>query len=330
MTTLHLVPNEDRWVLSNKNSYYETRLGVAYVGNTLDLIKEVESESVDLIITSPPFALTRKKAYGNVPPEEYVEWFEPFAEEFWRVLKTSGSFVVHLGTSWEKGKPFKSLYIYELILTLCTKYKKPFHLAQEFFWYNPAKLPSPAEWVTVRRIRVKDAVDFVLWFCKTDEAKSNNRKVLKQYSKSMKNLLKNGYTAKRRPSEHQISKKFKRDHGGAIPPNLLVPNNLLAFSNTASTNRYLKLCRENKDIAKINPARYPEDIPEFFMRFLTDKNDRILEPFAGSNTTGYVAEILGRKWMAFELIPEYTVGSIFRFNIENIVKCANHKALEVI
>ena len=177
---------------------------------------------------------------------------------------------------------------------------------------------------------IEDAVDFVLWFCKTDEAKSDNRKVLKQYSESMKKLLKNGYKAKRRPSEHQISKKFKRNHGGAIPPNLLVPNNLLAFSNTASTNRYLKMCRENRDICKINTARYPEDIPEFFMRFLTNKNDRVLEPFAGSNTTGYVAEILGRKWMAFELNQQYLAGSIFRFNRENMIKCTNHKALELI
>jgi site-specific DNA-methyltransferase (cytosine-N4-specific) len=90
------------------------------------------------------------------------------------------------------------------------------------------------------------------------------------------------------------------------------------------------LCREHGDIAKINPARYPEKIPEFFIRFLTEPNDRVLDPFAGSNTTGYVAEMLGRRWMSFELIPEYVTGSIFRFTRDNIIKCENHTALKAV
>jgi len=271
-----------------------------------------------------------KKEYGNVTADEYVEWFKPFAKEFWRILDPTGSLVIHIGTSWIKGKPFKNLYVYELLLSLCKKYEKRFNLAQEFFWYNPARLPTPAEWVTVRRIRVKDAVDYIWWLCKDEKAKADNRNVLKQYSKAMKNLLKNGYTAKLRPSEHDISTKFGVDRGGAIPPNMLKPQNLLTYSNTASTSRYLKLCRKNSDIAKINPARFPEDIPEFFIRFLTDPNDQVLEPFAGSNTTGHAAEMLGRKWIAFDLNSEYLTGSIFRFKRENIIKSRNIKALEAL
>lgn len=325
---------EDRWLLSDKETYYETRLGAAYVGNSLEIMKAIGSETVDLIMTSPPFALTRKKKYGNVEPEKYVEWFEPFAMEFWRILKPTGNLAIHIGTSWIEGKPWKSLYVYELLISLCRKYEKKFNLAQEFFWYNPAKLPSPAEWVTVRRIRVKDAVDYIWWLCKTENAKADNRRILTEYSESMKNLLKNGYKAKLRPSEHDISEKFSRDNRGAIPSNLLIsekrnlsPQNILAYSNTESTSRYLKLSRQHSDIAKINPARYPERIPEFFIKFLTEPNDKVLEPFAGSNTTGHAAEMLGRRWMAFELIPEYLTGSIFRFNRENIIKCKNIIAL---
>jgi site-specific DNA-methyltransferase (cytosine-N4-specific) len=323
----------DKWLLPDEESYYETRLGTAYVGNSLELMKGLESDSVDLIVTSPPFALTRKKRYGNVEPEKYGTWFQPFAMEFWRILKPTGSLVIHIGTSWIEGKPWKTLYVYDLLISLCRKYEKTFNLAQEFFWYNPAKLPSPAEWVTVRRIRVKDAVDYIWWLCKTENAKADNRRILKEYSESMKNLLKNGYKAKLRPSEHNISENFSHDNLGAIPSNLLIrkkshlPQNLLVYSNTESTSRYLRLCRQHTDIAQINPARYPERIPEFFIKFLTEPNDKVLEPYAGSNTTGHAAEMLGRRWMAFELIPEYLTGSIFRFSRDNVIKSKNIIAL---
>lgn len=330
--TPFLIP-ENRWLLPNKEAYYETRLGAAYIGNASELMKDVESSSVDLIMTSPPFALARKKKYGNVEPEKYVGWFEPFAMEFWRILKPTGSLVIHIGTSWIEGKPCKSLYVYDLLISLCRKYEKTFNLAQEFFWYNPARLPSPAEWVNVRRIRVKDAVDYIWWLCKTENAKADNKRILQEYSESMKNLLKNGYKAKLRPSEHNISENFSHDNTGAIPSNLLIhkkshlPQNLLVYSNTESTSRYLKLSRQHTDIAKINPARYPERIPEFFIKFLTEPNDKVLEPYAGSNTTGHAAEMLGRRWMAFELIPEYLTGSIFRFSRDNMIKSKNIIAL---
>lgn len=325
-----LLLQEPKWILPNKEALYETRLGAAYVGDSLELMKSVDDESVDLIVTSPPFALVRQKKYGNVEPEQYATYFAPFAREFWRILKPTGNLVIHIGTSWIEGKPWKSLYVYDLLIALCTRYEKKFNLAQEFFWYNPARLPSPAEWVTVRRIRVKDAVDYIWWLCKTENAKADNRRILREYSESMKNLLKNGYKAKLRPSEHNISKKFSRNNNGAIPSNFLTPQNLLVYSNTESTSRYLKLCREHPDIAKINPARYPERIPDFFIRFLSEPNDKIMEPYAGSNTTGHAAEMLGRKWLAFELNPEYLTGSIFRFNVDNIVKCKNIIALNAL
>ena len=302
----------EQWKLSNVEPYYETHFGVAYLDDALRLIKLLPPESVDLIITSPPFALNRKKEYGNVAPEEYVNWFKPFALEFWRVLSPNGSFVLHIGGSWNKGEPTKSLYTYELLLALTKEYEKRFYLAQDFYWYNPAKLPVPAEWVTVRRIRVKDAIEFLWWFSKNDYTEADNRRVLKEYSESMKRLLKNGYKAKLRPSGHKISKKFKRDHGGAIPANLLV------CSNTDSGSRYFRKCRERN--IKPNPARYSPELPEFFIRLITNPYDKILDPFAGSNTTGFVAEELGRRWMAFEICEEYLKGSVFRFSKEQIVQ----------
>lgn len=109
----------------------------------------LEAESVDLIMTSPPFGLVRKKDYGNVESEKYVAWFKDFGRQFARVLKPNGSLVIDIGGAWMPSQPTRSLYQYELLIMLCKELG--FHLAQEFFWWNPAKLPTPAEWVTLRR-----------------------------------------------------------------------------------------------------------------------------------------------------------------------------------
>src|SRR6266446_8876044 len=141
--------------------FHSTKLGQIFRGDSLALFRdEIENHSVDLIMTSPPFGLVRKKDYGNVDADKYVEWFRPFAAAFRHALKPQGSLVIDIGGSWISGTPTKSLYQYELLICLCREFG--FHLAQEFFWWNPARLPTPAEWVTVRRIRVKDAVNSVL------------------------------------------------------------------------------------------------------------------------------------------------------------------------
>jgi site-specific DNA-methyltransferase (cytosine-N4-specific) len=288
--------------------YYRTSLGAAYNGDSKDLLPQLPDESINLIITSPPFALRRKKEYGNVEAADYLGWFMPFAKEFKRVLKPDGSLVIHIGGGWLEGKPRKALYNFELLLALA----KELVFIQDFYWFNPAKLPTPAEWVTVRRWRIKDAVDPIWWFGKTDLPKANNRKVLKPYSESMLQLFEKGYKAKLRPSGHNISTKFNRRHDGAIPPNLLV------ISNTDSNSPYLSMCRKHG--IRLNPARYPPSLPEFFVKFLTDEGEIVLDPFGGSNTTGAVAENLKRKWLCFELDEEYLRGSIYRFDPSKLLE----------
>jgi len=283
--------------------FYSTPYGRAYLGDALTFLRQMERDSVDLIVTSPPFALKRKKEYGNVDAKDYVPWFVDFAVEFKRILKDTGSLVIDIGGTWIKEQPTRSLYHFELVLALCKTLG--FHLAQEFYWYNPSKLPSPAEWVTVRRIRAKDAVDPIWWLSKTPYPKASNWNILKPYSDSMKKLLKNGYKAQLRPSGHDISDNFSRDNKGAIPPNLL------ELANTDSNSNYLRKCREHG--IKPHPARFPHGLPEFFIKFLTDPGDLVVDPFAGSNITGEVAEGLTRHWLAFELVDEYLEGSKFRF-----------------
>ena len=325
-----------------REPYYTTQFGAAYLGNSLELMAELSNESVDLICTSPPFALIRKKEYGNVDAHEYVEWFKTFAREFYRVLKPKGSLVIDIGGSWFKGIPVRSLYHFELVIELCKPQSEGglgFLLAQELFWYNPAKLPTPAEWVTVRRERVKDSVNTVWWLSKDPHPKANNRRVLRPYSEAMKNLLKNGYNAKMRPSGHDISTKFQNDRGGAIPPNIIAdsaygsngligtavlgefnwiiendltqPVNVISASNTSSNDYYQKRCKE-KGI-KPHPARFPQALPEFVIGLCTEPGDIVLDPFAGSNMTGRVAETLDRCWLSFELNEDYISASQFRF-----------------
>ncbi|MDH6104845.1 DNA methyltransferase [Anabaenopsis tanganyikae CS-531] len=308
-------------------------------------MRELPDECIDLICTSPPFALVRKKEYGNVDAHEYIKWFKTFASQFYRVLKPQGSLVIDIGGTWHKGVPVRSLYHFELVVELCKPKSQGglgFHLAQELFWYNPAKLPTPAEWVTVRRERVKDAVNTVWWLSKDTHPQANNKRVLRPYSDAMKNLLKNGYEAKLRPSGHDISKKFKNDRGGAIPPNIIIdsefgssgligqpvlgefnwilendmlqPVNVISASNTASNDYYQRRCKEEG--IKPHPARFPQALPEFVIGLCTKPGDLVLDPFAGSNTTGRVAETLDRRWLAFELDENYIQTSQFRFEID--------------
>jgi DNA modification methylase len=280
---------------------YTTRLGRAYHGDAFEILQIIPDESVSLVFTSPPFALRRQKAYGNVSAAQYIDWFWPIADQILRVLRKDGSFVMELGGAWNPGSGTRSLFPYELLLRL----GKIFCLAQDFYWFNPSRLPSPAEWVTIRRTRVKEAVTTLWWLSKTTEPQADNRQVLVPYSKSMKRLLKDGYKAAKRPSQHEIGPHFQRDNGGAIPPNLLT------VPNTRSYDEYLFRCRAAG--LPIHPARFPPELPDFFIRFLTKPGQTVLDPFAGSNVTGQVAEALGRNWASVEINADYVAGSKLRF-----------------
>ena len=243
----------------------------------------------------------------NVDAQDYVEWFKQFGSEFHRVLKDSGSLVIDIGGTWETGQPTRSLYHFKLLIMLVEE--MGFHLAQEFYWWNPSKLPTPAEWVNIRRVRVKDAVNCVWWLSKTPWPKASNRRVLQPYSKSMENLLDNGYEAKMRPSGHNISQNFSQHNKGAIPPNLI------AAANTDSNGAYLRYCRDND--LKPHPARFPSDLPETFIRMLTNKGDIVIDSFAGSCVVGEVCERLKRQWMCIDLVEDYLKGALCRFNQTN-------------
>ena len=292
---------------------YKTKKGSCICGDSLELIKMLDDGSVDLFITSPPFALQRKKEYGNADQNEYVDWFCSYAESIYVKLKDTGSFVVDIGGAYKSGVPEYSLYQFKILLNYCEKYN--FKLAQPFYWHNSSALPAPIEWVNKRKLRAKTSVNTLWWFCKDSFCKANISNVLIPYSDRMKKLMKcpNDFIKEegvQRPSGHIMGmSSWTRDNGGAIPPNML------QIPNSESNSKYLKLCKDLQ--IKGHPARFPKALPEFFIKFLTERDDFVVDIFSGSNTTGEVCEELGRRWMSFELSKEYVANSSLRFADDN-------------
>lgn len=293
--------------------FFESKNGLIFHADSLEVMKSIPDNSVNLVFTSPPYALHFQKVYGNVSKEDYVHWFAHFAKEIKRILTPDGSFVLNIGGSWNKGAPTRSIYHFKLVIALVEEIG--FHLAQETFWYNPAKMPVPAQWVTVKRVRVKDSVEYVFWFSKTEHPKANNRNVLRPYGKDMLRLSAKGVKTTTRPSGHNINESFDKIHnGGSIPPNMIdddTPTDLLKMGNNSANDIYTKRCKESGVV--IHPARFPQQLPEFFIKLLTDEGDIVLDPFGGSMTTGYVAESLNRQWIGIDTVEEYVEGSKFRF-----------------
>jgi len=288
---------------------YATDLGAMYCTSIEGFLASEEGFAVrgdvQLAFTSPPFPLNRRKKYGNLVGEEYLDWLGGLAKPLGDLLTDDGSLVVELGNAWEQGQPVMSTLALEALLRLLRD--GGFHLCQQFVVFNPARLPSPAQWVNVERIRVKDAYTNVWWMSRTPRPKADNRRVLTGYSGAMKKLLKRqSYNAGERPSQHNIGKtSFLKDNGGAIPPNVL------RISNTVSTSAYRRYCKAHG--LKLHPARMPPELVEFFIRFLTDEKDLVFDPFGGSNTTGAAAEHLGRTWLTIEPEADYIAGSRGRF-----------------
>ncbi len=303
---------------------YKTRKGRMYCGPAEDILTSVPVTrcrgKVHLVFTSPPFPLNRKKKYGNLNGRAYVEWLARLAPLFADYLTPDGSIVIELGNAWQPGKPVMSTLPLEALLAF--REKAGLHLCQEFICFNPARLPSPAQWVNVKRVRVKDAFTRVWWMSPNENPKADNKRVLTRYSESMLHLLRRGtYNAGRRPSQHHIGEKsFLTDNGGAIPPNVLIPPadlmlpellEVLPIANTKTNDPYQIYCRKNG--IQPHPARMPQRLVEFFVDFLTDPGDLVLDPFAGSNTTGLVAEQRRRRWIAVEANPQYARASAARF-----------------
>jgi DNA modification methylase len=315
---------------------HQTQLGRYCIGDSENLLqseigKEIHGK-VQLIITSPPFPLNNKKSYGNLEGEEYKRWFANLAPVFSELLTPDGSIVIELGNAWEPKRPIQSLLPLESLMEFVKYPSGNLRLCQQFICYNPTRLPSPAQWVTINRIRTTDSYTNIWWMAKSDYPKADSSKVLRPYSKSMKSLLKRQkYNSGKRPSQHHISHiSFLKNNGGSISHNFLeldqmdknreirLPN-AFSFPNTQSNDFYLKKCRF-RNITP-HPARMPEGLAAFFIQFLTDPDDLILDPFGGSNTSGYVAECLNRRWLSIDINENFIEQAKIRFEDPIIQEC---------
>lgn len=295
---------------------YETRLGKALHASLEEALKRVplnrQKGKINLIFTSPPFPLRTKKSYGNLTGDNYLDWLTKLAPRLVSLLSDDGSIVIEMGNSWEPGRPVMSTLPLEVLLAF--RKSAGLELCQQFICHNPARLPGPAQWVNIERIRVKDSFTHVWWMARTATPKANNRNVLIDYSRDMKTLIeKKKYNEGTRPSGHVMRNlTFAKDNGGAIP------SNVLSFANTAADRQYMDRCRQNG--LKPHPARMHPGVAEFFIKLLTDKGDLVFDPFAGSNTTGTVAESLRRRWLAVEPNREFLDASLGRFDRDSIIR----------
>jgi DNA modification methylase len=319
---LHSVAKRSETVISTKIvEAYKTDKGKMFHGRIEDALDSPAIEKakgkVNLILTSPPFPLVRKKRYGNETGEAYLSWLESLAGRLSDLLADDGSIVIEIGNAWEQGSPVMSTLPVEALLAF--KKAAKLHLCQHVICHNPARLPSPAAWVSVRRIRLKDSFTHVWWMSRSKNPKADNRNVLNPYGKDMRKLLeRKSYNSGARPSGHVISEKgFLTDHGGSISANVIelddvrYPDALLKYTGTAWDQNYREYCARNKLVS--HPARMQSSLSAFFIQFLTQKDDLVLDPFAGSNTTGAVAEDLGRRWIGIEAERNYIDGSRGRF-----------------
>ena len=295
--------------VSNGAPFFKTTKGRAFNSKIEDFLSSNTGKrlkgKVDLILTSPPYPLVVPKKYGNLQGQEYLEWIQSLAPKFADLLSETGSLIMEIGNAWNPKSPTMSTLPLETLMAVARAGN--LNICQQMVWHNPGKLPGPATWVNIKRERITDSFTHIWWFSKTEFPKADNRKVLLPYTESMKKLIKNKkYNHGPRPSGHNISKKgFLGDKGGSIARSTLV------YSNTGSDPKYSEWC-ETKNVPK-HPARMPIALADFFINFLTDRNDLVLDPFGGSCTTGQSAEILGRRWVCVEPKKEYLIGARGRF-----------------
>ncbi len=269
-------------------------------GDCLLLMKQLPTNSIDLVMTSPPYA-DQIKDYGEVvekiKPNDYVDWFIPRAKEIFRVLKEDGSFVLNISDKLE-GR-YQNIYVFKLLISLCEEVG--FHLVRDYIWYNPATPPNVFSRGTMGR--TKKSHEYCFWLCKSSEWTFNMDPIRKPYSKGMMDIIegkeinRGGRDNNTRPSRHNFDLSHAwNDKGGSDPGSVIV------LSNTASNGIFQNLCKE-MDIK--HPARFPEKLVEFFVLSGTNEGDLILDPFAGSGTTGVVAKKLGRKYICIDVNPDY-------------------------
>lgn len=282
---------------------FTTPEGCAIWGLAEDMASIVDHGSVRLLLTSPPYALNTRKAYGNERQDDYVDWLCRIVEALMPVMAADGSIVLNLGDAWTKNSPTVSLYQERAVIALHERLG--LHLCQRLLWHNPSALPVPTNYVGIQRIRLKNAVETLWWLSPSEHPRADNRAILEPYSKRMRDLIDAGGAGRaKRPSGHaQREGSFSVDNGGSIAPNIFrIPN--------SGDHAYVAACREAG--LPVHPARMPLELARRIVSFLSEEGELVMDPFGGSGTTAKAAQDLRRLWITSDQSREYVEGARHR------------------
>ncbi len=251
-----------------------------YLGDCLEILKEIPDNSVDLIFTSPPYADQRKKTYGGIHPDDYVQWFLPKAEELFRVLKPTGTFVLNIKEKVVNGE--RSTYVMELILAMR---EQGWFWTEEFIWHK--KNCYPGKWPN----RFRDAWERLLQFNKNKKFNMYQEEVMVPMGDWAKSRLKNLNEKDKIRDESRVGSGFGKNVSNWLNRDKAYPANVLHLATECNN--------------KNHSAAFPEDLPEWFIKLFTQEGDTVLDPFMGSGTTNIVANRMRRNSIGIEILPEY-------------------------
>jgi len=250
------------------------------LGDSKEQLKNISTNSVDLIITSPPYADQRKNTYGGIHPDNYVEWFLPISEQLLRVLKPTGSFVLNIKEKVVNGE--RSTYVMELILAMR---KQGWLWTEEFIWHK--KNCYPGKWPN----RFRDAWERLLQFNKERKFNMYQENVMVPMGNWAKSRLRNLSSTDKIRDDSKTSSGFGKNISNWLTRDMAYPTNVLHLATECSN--------------KNHSAAFPEELPEWFIKLFTKEFDTVLDPFMGSGTTLFVANRMRRNSIGIDIVPEY-------------------------
>jgi site-specific DNA-methyltransferase (adenine-specific)/site-specific DNA-methyltransferase (cytosine-N4-specific) len=251
-----------------------------YLGDSKDILKEIPSDSVDLIFTSPPYADQRKNTYGGIHPDKYVDWFLPISEELLRVLHPKGTFVLNIKEKVVNGE--RSTYVMELILAMK---KQGWLWTEEFIWHK--KNSYPGKWPN----RFRDSWERLHQFNKEKKFNMYQEEVMVPVGDWAKTRLKNLSDTDKTRDESKVGSGFGKNISNWKGRDMVYPTNVLHLATECNN--------------KNHSAAFPENLPEWFIKLFTKEHDTVLDPFMGSGTTNIVAQRMKRNSIGIEIVPEY-------------------------